>query len=119
MTTQIFKRYFDDVGAASIANGNIWLENMDKKKLGTLEVSALSLGCMEMTGFYGNADRDQCIQAILVAFEQGISFFDTADSYGFGDNEALVGLIVTHKLYYRLRTDISTNNLRADPVYFG
>jgi len=67
---------------------------MGKKRLGTLEVSALGLGCMGMTGFYGNADRDQCIQAILVAFEQGISFFDTADSYGFGDNEALVGTAV-------------------------
>lgn len=64
---------------------------MDKKRLGTLEVSALGLGCMGMTGFYGNADRDQCIQAIIVAFEQGINFFDTADSYGFGENEVLVG----------------------------
>ena len=64
---------------------------MDKKRIGTLEVSALSLGCMGMTGFYGNADREQCIQTIQTAFEQGISFFDTADNYGFGENESLLG----------------------------
>ncbi|MBX9922858.1 MAG: aldo/keto reductase [Rhabdochlamydiaceae bacterium] len=64
---------------------------MDKKRIGTLEVSALSLGCMGMTGFYGNADREQCTQTIQTAFEQGISFFDTADNYGFGENESLLG----------------------------
>ena len=63
---------------------------MDKKRIGTLEVSALSLGCIGMTDFYGNADREQCIQT----FEQGVSFFDTADSYGFGENESLVGVAI-------------------------
>ena len=67
---------------------------MDKKKVGELEVSALGLGCMGMTGFYGNAVKEQCIQTIQIAFEHGISFFDTADNYGFGDNEALVGAAV-------------------------
>lgn len=67
---------------------------LNKKRLGTLEVSALGLGCMGMTGVYGHADKEQCIQTIQVAFEQGISFFDTADSYGFGENEALVGAAV-------------------------
>ena len=64
---------------------------MDKKRLGTLEVSALGLGCMGMTGFYGHADREQCIQTIQIAFEKGITFFDTADNYGFGENEILLG----------------------------
>lgn len=64
---------------------------MDKKRLGTLEVSALGLGCMGMTGFYGHADREQCVQTIQTAFEQGVSFFDTADNYGFGENEVLLG----------------------------
>jgi len=47
-----------------------------------------------MTGFYGNADREQCIQTIQTAFEQGISFFDTADNYGFGENESLLGAAI-------------------------
>jgi aryl-alcohol dehydrogenase-like predicted oxidoreductase len=64
---------------------------MDKKRLGTLEVSALGLGCMGMTGFYGHADQEQCVQTIQTAFEQGVSFFDTADNYGFGENEVLLG----------------------------
>src|SRR5271155_4582385 len=67
---------------------------MDKKRLGALEVSALGLGCMGMTGFYGHTDREQCILTIQKAFEQGISFFDTADNYGFGENESLVGTAI-------------------------
>ncbi len=64
---------------------------MQKKRLGTLELSALGLGCMGMTGFYGKVDREQCIQTIQTAFTEGISLFDTADNYGFGDNEILLG----------------------------
>jgi aryl-alcohol dehydrogenase-like predicted oxidoreductase len=64
---------------------------MDKKRIGKLEVSALGLGCMGMTGCYGNADRAECNRVIQAAFEKGISFFDTADNYGFGENEVLLG----------------------------
>lgn len=46
---------------------------------------------MGMTGFYGQVDKDQCIQTIQAAFDNGITYFDTADNYGFGDNESLVG----------------------------
>lgn len=67
---------------------------MHKKKLGSLEVSPLGLGCMGMTGFYGKVDRDQCMKTIQAAFDNGISFFDTADNYGFGENEALVGAAI-------------------------
>ncbi len=78
---------------------------MDKKKLGTLEVSSLGLGCMGMTGFYGHADREKCIQTIQTAFEHGISFFDTADNYGFGSNEELVGSAVAP---FRNKVSIAT-----------
>ena len=78
---------------------------MDKKRIGTLEVSALSLGCMGMTGFYGNADRERCIQTIQTAFEQGISFFDTADNYGFGENESLLGSAIAP---FREKVSIAT-----------
>ena len=65
---------------------------MDKKRLGkNLEVSALGLGCMGMTGFYGDVNRKECEKIIQAAFEKGISMFDTADNYGFGENEELLG----------------------------
>lgn len=64
---------------------------MKQKKIGNLEVSALGLGCMGMTGFYGTTDQEACIKIIQTAFEKGITFFDTADNYGCGENEVLLG----------------------------
>lgn len=64
---------------------------MDKKRIGDLEVSSLGLGCMGMTGFYGTANRDECKRVIQTALEKGVSLFDTADNYGFGENEVLLG----------------------------
>jgi aryl-alcohol dehydrogenase-like predicted oxidoreductase len=78
---------------------------MDKKRLGSFEISALGLGCMGMTGFYGKVDRKQCIQTIHAAFQQGITLFDTADNYGFGDNEILVGGAIAP---FRNKVSIST-----------
>ena len=78
---------------------------MNKIRLGTLEISDFGLGCMGMTGFYGLSDRNQCIQTIQVAFEQGISFFDTADNYGFGDNESLLGTAIAS---FRNKVSIAT-----------
>jgi len=62
--------------------------------LKNLRVSPLGLGCMGMTGFYGHTDRDQCIHTIQTAVEEGITFLDTADCYGFGENERLVGSVI-------------------------
>jgi len=68
---------------------------MDKKRIGkTLEVSAFGLGCMGMTGFYGATDRKECEKVIQTAFEEGITLFDTADNYGFRENEELLGRAV-------------------------
>lgn len=67
---------------------------MDKRLLGKLEVSALGLGCMGMSEFYGSANNERSILTIQKAFEMGVSFFDTADIYGFGSNEELVGKAV-------------------------
>lgn len=67
---------------------------MQKRKLGQLEVSSLGLGCMGMSEFYGPADEKHSIQTIQRAFELGINFFDTADMYGFGSNEELLGKAV-------------------------
>ena len=64
---------------------------MDTRKLGQLEVSAMGLGCMGMSEFYGQADEAQAIQTINRALELGITFFDTADMYGPFTNELLLG----------------------------
>jgi aryl-alcohol dehydrogenase-like predicted oxidoreductase len=64
---------------------------MNKRKLGTLEVSALGLGCMGMSAFYGSADEDEAIATIHRARELGITFLDTAQLYGPLTNEELVG----------------------------
>ncbi|HEU5003186.1 MAG TPA: aldo/keto reductase [Actinomycetota bacterium] len=56
-----------------------------------LEVSALGLGCMGMTGAYGTPDEAEARATIARALDLGITFFDTADMYGWGANERLVG----------------------------
>src|SRR6201997_4581256 len=64
---------------------------METRKLGSLEVSALGLGCMGMSAFYGSADEDEAIATIHRALELGINFLDTAQLYGPLTNESLVG----------------------------
>ena len=64
---------------------------MKTRKLAMLEVSALGLGCMGMSAFYGSADEDEALATIQRALELGIDFLDTAQSYGPMTNEELVG----------------------------
>jgi aryl-alcohol dehydrogenase-like predicted oxidoreductase len=66
---------------------------MNSRRLGTqgLETSAIGLGCMGMSEFYGASDDDESIATIHRALEIGIDFLDTADMYGRGENERLVG----------------------------
>ncbi len=65
---------------------------MQTRKLGgELVVSALGLGCMGMSGVYGVADEAESIETIHQAIDLGVTFLDTADAYGSGHNETLIG----------------------------
>jgi aryl-alcohol dehydrogenase-like predicted oxidoreductase len=65
---------------------------MDHRPLGRsgLSVSAIGLGCMGMSQFYGPSDDDQSLATLAAALDLGINFFDTADMYGTGHNERLL-----------------------------
>src|SRR5438477_9355 len=67
------------------------------RRLGRSElvVSAQGLGCMGMSQAYGPADEKESLATILRALELGVSFLDTADAYGTGHNEELVGRAIT------------------------
>ena len=66
---------------------------MDKVKLGSqgAVVSRLGLGCMGMSEFYGERNDLESAATLLRALDLGVTFLDTADTYGIGDNEELIG----------------------------
>jgi aryl-alcohol dehydrogenase-like predicted oxidoreductase len=70
---------------------------MRTTKLGDLTVSAQGLGCMGMSQSYGAADWDESIATIHRAIDLGVTFIDTADLYGTGHNEVLVGRALVHR----------------------
>ncbi|MDX6674064.1 MAG: hypothetical protein QOH11_1482 [Solirubrobacteraceae bacterium] len=64
---------------------------MNQRQLGSLSVSALGLGCMGMSAFYGTTDEDEAVATIQRALELGVTLLDTAEMYGPFTNEELVG----------------------------
>jgi aryl-alcohol dehydrogenase-like predicted oxidoreductase len=72
---------------------------MNHRTLGRdgLDVSALGLGCMGMSEFYGHTDDEQSIATIHRAIDLGVTLLDTADMYGVGKNEALVGAAIADR----------------------
>ena len=69
------------------------MHQIGKRRLGSNgpEVSAIGLGCMGMSEFYGAGDESESIATIHHALDRGVTFLDTADMYGVGRNEELVG----------------------------
>ncbi len=67
------------------------MSRMETRTLRDLTVSALGLGCMGMSEFYGETDENESIRTIHRALELGVTHLDTADMYGRGANEELVG----------------------------
>ena len=79
---------------------------MQTRKLGEgLVVSALGLGCMGMSGVYGAADEQAATDTIHQAIDLGVNFLDTADAYGKGHNEILIGKAIADR---RQRVVIAT-----------
>ncbi|EZP50469.1 aldo/keto reductase [Sphingomonas sp. RIT328] len=72
---------------------------MKTRKLGRqgLEVSALGLGCMGMSDFYAGRDEAEAVATINLALDRGVTLLDTADMYGVGANEELVGRVVRER----------------------
>jgi aryl-alcohol dehydrogenase-like predicted oxidoreductase len=64
---------------------------MKQRQLSDLTVSAIGLGCMGMSEFYGPSDEDESLATIRRALDLGVTFLDTSDMYGSGHNEQLVG----------------------------
>lgn len=83
------------LAAAPKATGNsIGKHSPDKskRKLGNLEVSSVGLGCMEAVGVYGpKPDRKQMVDLIRAAYENGVTYFDSAQAYGMGVSEMILG----------------------------
>jgi aryl-alcohol dehydrogenase-like predicted oxidoreductase len=101
---------------------------MDRRNLGSegLVVSALGLGCMGMSEFYGTGDEDESIATIHRAIELGIDFLDTADMYGPFTNERLVGkaiqgrrdeIVLATKFGNERREDGSRVGINGRPEY--
>ena len=102
---------------------------MKKRILGKsgLEVSALGLGCMGMTGVYGTgSDKTEMISLLRSAVERGITFFDTAEAYGPFLNEELLGealaplreaVVVATKFGFGINPDGTRYGLNSRPEH--
>jgi pyridoxine 4-dehydrogenase len=95
---------------------------MDTRKLGSNgpTVSALGLGCMGMSDFYGPTDRSESIATIHAALDAGINLLDTGDFYGMGHNEMLIGEAIKGVSRDRFQISVKFGALRGpDKSWLG
>ena len=102
------------------------MTGMRTRTLGSLTVSALGLGCMGMSEFYGAGDEQESLATIAVALDRGCTFLDTADMYGPFTNEQLVGraiasrrdeVVLATKFGVERRADGSRGGINGRPEY--
>jgi aryl-alcohol dehydrogenase-like predicted oxidoreductase len=94
---------------------------MPKVKLGSQGaiVSRMGLGCMGMSEFYGETNDAESAATLLRALDLGVNFIDTADTYGFGDNEVLVGKTIRGRRdEVFLATKFANIRKKDDPSYW-
>ncbi|MFI6843660.1 aldo/keto reductase [Kitasatospora sp. NBC_00085] len=90
-------------------------------------VGVQGLGCMGMSEFYGPTDTSEALATLDAALEGGVTLFDTADAYGFGRNEELIGpfvranrdrvVVATKFAFERKQDDPAHRGVRNDPAY--
>lgn len=91
---------------------------MQRRRLGTLEVSAVGLGCATMTPFYDEPDPESAIATIRRAREIGVDFLDSSDAYGAGRNEELIARAVEgHRGEYVIASKFGNVQLRGGPRF--
>jgi len=95
------------------------LNGMQTRRLGSLSVSAIGLGCMGMSEFYGAGDDAESISTIHRALELGCNFLDTADMYGPFTNERLVGRAIAGRRDEVVLATKFGNERRKDGSWVG